>query len=393
MDEKMDKKYRRSIAASYLFRFRSSFDLGDGIWVLYLLRKGLTLWQVGLLEGVFHIAGLVSEVPSGAMADLFGRKSAMLISRVLAAVSTLVTIYAGSMLPLAVAFVLNAWSYNLLSGSDEALLYDSFLRLGRERQYFHAAGRMGLAAEIAQAAGVLVGGILVKRSYALCYLFSAGIQTATFFAGVFLTEPRTAAAGGRVTVRAHFAASFALLKDRPLRRMLLRYAVLFASHTTAFFYAQQLYHDRGFDTLGVSMILLGMGIAASAGALLSQYAARRLGKYTAHAEGSALAVGLALMAAGPISVSLGGFALACFANALLGPLHSAALNRRIPSDRRATLISVSSMCFSACMIVLFPLAGALAVRLGLRRVVFLLGALLFAYIPLTPRLETDDDAL
>lgn len=389
----MDKKYRRNIAASYLFRFLSSFELGDGIWVLYLLRKGLTLWQIGLLEGVFHMAGLVSEVPSGALADLFGRKSAMLVSRVLAAAYTLVTIYARSMGPLAVAFVLNAWSYNLLSGSDEALLYDSFLCLGRERQYFHAAGRMALAAEIAQAVGVLAGGMLAKRSYALCYLFSAGIQAVTFFAGIFLTEPNAAPASGRVTVRAHFAASFALLRDRPLRRMLLRYGVLFAGYITAFFYAQQLYHDRGFDTLGVSVILLGMGIAASAGALLSQRAAKRLGKYAARVEGCALAVGLALMAVEAVPVSLAGFALASFANALLGPLHSAALNRRIPSDRRATVISASSMCFSACMIVLFPLTGALAARLGLGRVILGLGALLLAYIPLTPRLETEDSAL
>ena len=387
----MDKKLHRNIAVSYLFRFLSSLALGDGIWVLYLLRKGLTLWQIGLLEGVFHAAGLVAEVPSGALADLLGRKNAMLASRVLAVVSTLVTIYAGSMGPLAAAFVLNAWSYNLLSGSDEALLYDSFLCLDRERQYFHAAGRMALAAEIAQAAGVLAGGILARRSYALCYLVSAGIQAVTFFAGAFLTEPRVASAGGRVTVRAHFAASFARLRDRPLRHMLLRYAVLFAGYTTAFFYAQQLYHDRGFDTLGVSVILLGMGLAASAGALLSRRAAKRLGKYAAHAEGSALAAGLVLMAAGPVWVSVAGFALASFANALLGPLHSAALNRRIPSDRRATLISVSSMCFSACMIVLFPLTGALAARQGLGQVIFFLGALLLAYVPFTPRLEAADD--
>lgn len=387
----MDKKLHRNVAVSYLFRFLSSLALGDGIWVMYLLRKGLTLWQIGLLEGIFHGAGLAAEVPSGALADLFGRKSAMLASRVLAVVSTLVTIYADSMGLLAAAFVLNAWSYNLLSGSDEALLYDSFLRLGREGQYFHAAGRMGLAAEIAQAVGVLAGGILARRSFALCYLVSAGIEAAAFFVGVFLTEPHSPAAGDRVTVRAHFAASFALLKDRPLRRMLLRCGVVFAGYTTAFFYAQRLYQERGFDTLGVSMILLCMGLAASVGALLSRWAAGRLGKHAAYVEGAALAVGLALMAAGPVWGSVVGFGLASFANALLGPLHSAALNRRIPSDRRATLISVSSMCFSACMIVLFPLTGALAVRLGLRRVLFLLGALLFAYVPMTPRLETEKE--
>lgn len=70
--------------------------------------------------------------------------------------------------------------------------------------------------------------------------------------------------------------------------------------------------------------------------------------------------GLCIMAAGSFWISVFGYAAASMANAALYPLQSEAINSRIPSEQRATLISVSSMCFSVVMIVIFPLVGLLA---------------------------------
>ena len=53
----------------------------------------------------------------------------------------------------------------------------------------------------------------------------------------------------------------------------------------------------------------------------------------------------------------GGFAANVFDD-LLQVRTDALLNDRFPSSQRATLLSVSSMCFSMVMIVMSPLAGA-----------------------------------
>ena len=50
---------------------------------------------------------------------------------------------------------------------------------------------------------------------------------------------------------------------------------------------------------------------------------------------------------------------------MLYPLQSASLNRLIPSEQRATIISVGSMIFSVFMIVLFPIMGVVADNFGL----------------------------
>ena len=376
----MKSNLHKNIPLSYLFRFLCSFTLADGIWVLYLLQKGLTLWQVGILEGIFHGASLATEIPSGALADLFGRKRILILSRLCGMASTLLILASSTMLPLSIAFVLNAWSYNLLSGSEEALVYDSFLGLNREGEYFRTAGRLNFITETSQGVAVFLGGLLARISYPLCYLAALGHDALATLALCFMAEPQIVEIKKRPTLREHFQMSYAAIRKNPeVRYILFHYAVLFAFHTSAFFYSQEFYFSRGLDEFGISLILLGVGAFSSAGALLSERLGRQLGRHFCRAGGAALALGLMLMSCQILWLSILGFGLCGFACAALTPLQSEELNRRIPSEQRATIISVSSMCFSAVMIVLFPLIGLLAGSLGLTRILFLMGVLLFIY--------------
>ena len=376
----MKNNLNKNIPLSYLFRFLNSFTLGDSIWVLFLLHKGLSLWQVGVLEGIFHIASLITEIPSGALADLFGRKRILILSRLCGMASTLLTLSANTMLPLGIAFVLNAWNYNLLSGSEEALIYDSFLGLKREGEYFKAASRLSFLMEVSQGIAVFLGGMLARISYPLCYLTSFSIEALSTLVLCFMAEPTLGEKRKRPTLLDHFRMSYAAIRgNREVRFLLFHYAVLFAFHTSAFFYAQEFYHAQGFDELGIGLILLGMGIVSSVGALLSERIGRRLGSRTSRAGGAVMALGLMLMSCPAAWLSIPGFALSNLACAALTPLQSEELNRRIPSEQRATIISVSSMCFSAVMIVLFPLIGLFADSLGLTKILLFLGALLLMY--------------
>ena len=96
---------------------------------------------------------------------------------------------------------------------------------------------------------------------------------------------------------------------------------------------------------------------------------------------AALAIALGMLCYGfdNIILSVAVFGVTGFCNAMLYPVQSAQLNGLIPSAQRATLISVNSMFFSIGMILLFPLAGALADRLGLTRVFGGMGVLLLAF--------------
>lgn len=89
-------KIKRNIKVDYIYRFLSSFDITSGIWVLYLGYKGMSLIQIGILESIFHITGFISEIPTGAMADLIGRKRLIVLGRTTALISTIIMLYSNS---------------------------------------------------------------------------------------------------------------------------------------------------------------------------------------------------------------------------------------------------------------------------------------------------------
>ncbi len=49
-----------------------------GAWVAILSARGYSLVEIGIAETVFHITSLIFEIPSGVLADVFGRKKSLL---------------------------------------------------------------------------------------------------------------------------------------------------------------------------------------------------------------------------------------------------------------------------------------------------------------------------
>ena len=67
-----------------LSKLYSSSALGSlsltGAWVAILSARGYTLMEIGIAETVFHITSILFEIPSGALADVFGRKKMLIVS-------------------------------------------------------------------------------------------------------------------------------------------------------------------------------------------------------------------------------------------------------------------------------------------------------------------------
>jgi len=184
-----DKSVRRNIPLDFLYRFLSCFDIAGTIWVLYMVYRGLPLWQIGLIEGVFHVASFLFEVPSGALADLLGRKCVIVAGRICAAVSSLMMLGGRNIVHFMIAFVISAFGYNLNSGSEEALVYDSLKEEGREHAYQQTEGRLEVVMEIASAVGVFTGGVLAEHSFRWCYIAAFAVAVLSLLPSLFFREP------------------------------------------------------------------------------------------------------------------------------------------------------------------------------------------------------------
>lgn len=379
----MNRKIKRNIKTDYFFRFISSFTICEAIWVLYLGYRGLSLWQIGLLEGIFHATSLLSEVPSGALADILGRKYMIILSRVCSMVSAMFMLLSGSIWQFGIGFVFSAWSYNFISGSEEALLYDSFLCLGEENKYYKTNSRLSVITEISQGIATFAGGIMAEYSYRACYISVILIAAVSLVPCAFFKEPEQSnlKKKERISLWKHFIISFGIIKNiKQVRGILLFYSLIFTFYVSVYFYSQEYFYGLGLNKVGISVIMLSVGMASCLGALLSEKIHQVLKKHTRFAASFMVCLGIMGMSLGRIDVSVVCFAVMGFANSLLYPLQSASLNRLIPSGQRATILSVSSMVFSLFMIVLFPVIGLLADILQLKSIFLIIGAVLFGIL-------------
>jgi MFS family permease len=137
------------------------FILWAPIWVVFLQGKGLSLTQIGVLEAFAWLITAAFEVPTGAIADRWGRKSSIDMGSTFYALAMFL-ILAEALSP---AFLLGyaLWnsSFAFMSGADAALLYDSLKADGRESE----AARQTVTSRFRDLDVVFANGVRVEGAF------------------------------------------------------------------------------------------------------------------------------------------------------------------------------------------------------------------------------------
>lgn len=389
------RKLQRNIISDYFYTFINNLNMASCIWVLYLGYHGMNLMQIGILEGIYHLTGILFEIPSGAIADLLGRKRSLLVGRILMAVSCIIMLFSTTFAGFAISFVLQSLSGNFNSGAEEALVYDSLKLLAKENTYPAISGRINMLIEVSQSIATVAGGILAEYSFGFCYLACIMIAILGIIPTLCMTEPpihdcetsnKNQKLGIFPTVRKHFVESKNILKEKPLILfVIIYYSVVFASFTLLFFYCQQYFTDLGLNKIELSIVMLFAGIAACLGALSSNRLYHLMKEKIALIGAITIAVCLIAFGFNNLYIAIVALLVSDFFNSVLYPIQSTTLNRLIPSEKRATLLSVNSMFFSIFMILMFPVAGAVADVVGLAISFMIIGGAVLITIPILYR--------
>ena len=121
----MYKKLHRNINLIYVFNFLKGLQFFIPIFALYLQQELFTVFNVTLILAVQSIATLLFEIPSGAIADLFGRKRTLITSSIIAIIALLFLSFGESLTIFIIYAILIAIAESLISGTDTAILFDS----------------------------------------------------------------------------------------------------------------------------------------------------------------------------------------------------------------------------------------------------------------------------
>lgn len=373
MDHKLNLK--KQLACIYTSDFFSGLRITDAVWVALLAARGFSLWEIGLAESVYHIVSLFCEVPSGMAADLLGRRKTLLSGGVLTVTCNLLMAFAPNLFTICLAMGLNALAMTMFSGTFTALVYDSLKTEGREDEYIQVSANSSQISMLANAIGSLAS--LLKRflGFAGFYLLSAAFEGVSTAALALMEEPivtKAQASRGKQTLRALPEQFRQLVRDSlhvlhtcPMAGKLIASSALISvpSYLTKMFLQQRLV-ELGWPTELLFLPLLLGGLACVAGTEVGRRVRCRSMRRLYSACALLCGVGTLLVGAAPAWGGILGMMLVQGVLEVYLLHESQKLNDAIPSDQRATLISVDSMAYSLLMIPASPLVGAVGDAFG-----------------------------
>ncbi len=364
-------KIKKQINLLYITNMLGNLSV-TGAWVAILAARGFSLVEIGIAETVFHITSLIFEIPSGILADIYGRKKMLLVSQIMAIIGNTIMVFSNGIGMVCLSFVFHALMYNFASGSGDALAYDSLKSVNQEKRYEKYFSNQMIIYRVGTAVSTLCAGVALLMGYRLAYVISALWHVPIILLTMALVEVKTGAPAndsrdvthGKNVKRIfceliqYFADSLSFLKNHT-KATTLMFANSFvgAMDILLLFFLQAKLTDAGIENrvLGLALFLMEMGGIVGSKLILKAKKARYAGVFAVCTIG--VAAGICLEHSGLIPIMvLGGF-ISAMADDALQVRTDAKLQDMFPSEQRATLISMGSFTFSVIMIVLSPLAG------------------------------------
>jgi MFS family permease len=350
-----------------------------GVNTLFLLDGGLNNVEAFAANAFYTIGLVVFELPTGMVADTWGRRTSFLLGVGTQLVGNLLYVgmwyFEAPFWGWAVASVFLGLGFTFFSGALEAWLVDSLERTGYGGDLDPIFAKGQIINGAAMLVGTVAGGYIAQlTSFGVPYLVRTALQLLSFcVAFVIMKELAFTPSKTRLSTQIKELGRAALkygLSNRPVRWTLLAAPFYMGTGIYGFYAAQpyllQLFGDP--QAIGVA------GIAAAvisgtqiAGGFAVPFIRRQFRRRTHILIACASLTALSLALIGLIQnfyvvVSL--LVVWAMAYAANIPVRQAYLNSLIPSEQRATVLSFDSMVNSCGGVAFQPLLGRAADTLG-----------------------------
>ncbi len=251
----------------------NGLTLSSAYIVPFFVMHGLSMTQIMTLQSLFSVAGFLWEVPSGYLADRFGRALCIKLSIPLATVGLLAYGTSSHFWQFALCEVALALSRGLISGVQTALLVDSLAADGRISEYRHYAQRFKALEYASVALGVPVAFVLVRYLGVASTVVGDGVLAAAGIVWALrLREAPRHVADSDVQAESLWHATKMLTARADVRRLLALGSVLSAATYFGFWLSAPYYASVG---LPVGLYGLAFALRSAFKAWLSHHFAHR----------------------------------------------------------------------------------------------------------------------
>ncbi|MFW5702959.1 MAG: MFS transporter [Candidatus Dojkabacteria bacterium] len=362
----MQRGLRRNIWLLHFIYPLSGAWFWLGVWLLWYLQ--FTDYSgVGLLEMIWVLLVFTLEIPSGAISDMIGRKKSLLLGFFLNAVGNVVMALAGSfgygVEMLALAIFMMGLGGVFLSGSMEALIYDSLKTIQREGEYDKILSRYNTLLFLTMGVVGAIGGVLYQITNPLPFLLTGVcylLGTALLF---FIQEPPidTVKINIRNYLKQNIAGFKQLFANTKQDRGIL--IVLFGITALAVPLVEILdtviVVEEGLDAAALGLLFGVIPLVAAAGNSAYIFMNRRLGREL-HLTLIAAAILLTVVVHPFVGLGLG-IVLLLVRNIFYpqtNVMGSRIINEAVESKYRATSLSSYSLLINLPYLLFLPIMGA-----------------------------------
>jgi MFS family permease len=352
-------QFSKNIAGLYVIKISKWFNLVMPVVVLFYQDNGMGMHEIFILKSIYSLAIVALELPSGWMADVWGRKKTLLLGAVLGSAGFLMYSFSYGFWAFVIAEIILGAGHSFVSGADSAMLYESLKADKKSDRYVKHEGRITSAGNFAEALAGIAAGFLAAISLRTPFYFQFVIATLAVPAAIMLKEPMVQA-----TTHMHSLKQMALsIKNTLWKETDLRIAILISSVTgtatlTFAWLVQPFFKavDLPVEWFGILWTALNLSVGVS-----SAFAYRFEGKFRRKIEILLIIIllasgyflsGLTVLREGVIFLFI-----FYFVRGLATPVFKNYINLYTPGEIRATIISVRNMIIRICFAIVGPFLG------------------------------------
>lgn len=347
--------YKLNIWKLYAIRFFYNLIPAYVIERLFWEQRGMTIQMVVYTEIIFAVTVVLLEVPTGIIADKWGRKKMIVLSALLECFMFLILVFATEFWHFAVAIFLAGIARSASSGSENAMLYDSLLQNGQEQAFEKYLGRLNVCDFTAAIIAALCGSLLASRySFELNYWISFVSMLVSVCVSLLLVETAVKSKSDEsIEIKEHIKSSVHVFRKHPGVYLVVLSGMVIGAALNFIDEFWQLYLNR----LEVPVLYSGLFSAAIMivrlpGNIVAHVIKSRFRYRTILSGVTAIfAVGFLYISVMKDYTSLLAIFLICLLSGIIEPITTGYLHHRINSSMRATIDSFQSLGLNVVLII------------------------------------------
>jgi len=356
--------------------------------VLFYQNNGMGMHEIFLLKAIYSVAIVVMEIPSGWMADVWGRKKTLILGSILGSVGFLMYSFSYGFMAFVMAEIILGIGHSFVSGADSALLYDSLKADNKQDKYTKQEGRITSIGNFAEAIAGVLGGFLAAISLRTPFYFQFAVAAIAIPAAFTLIEPKFNTAKHIHSVRKLvFNIREILLSNKNLRIAILLSALTGTATLTFAWLVQPFFKAINLPVEMFGIFWTALNLTVGISSVFAHRIEMLLGKQ------KSLLIIIVLIAVGYFLsgavINYWGIAflfLFYLARGLATPILKNYINQNTESEVRATMLSVRNFIIRITFAVIGPLLGWITDNISLNYAFLLAGGIylfsaLFIAIP------------